>query len=206
MRKIFYLFTLFVFLFSCNSKKKDANMKELKMSLYSNPDTIDPRKSGDLISSSIIFMMYAGLMQNNNDGKLELGLAKSYEVSEDLKKYTFTIKDDAKWSDGHSITAYDFEKSWKKIMDPNFPAKGPQLFYCIKNAQKIALKDSSIENLAVKAINEKTLVVELENPTPYFLSLTSFCIFFPIPTHIEEKDSNWDKKNFKDIPVVVHLN
>lgn len=157
-----------------------------------DPLTLDARKSGDFVSSTLLFMLFDGLMRYKKDGTLSPALAESHEISKDGLTYTFKIRE-TYWSDNTPITAYDFEKSWKKILDPSFPSLCPQLFYCIKNAEKAAKNELSLDHVGIVAKDDKTFVVTLEAPCPYFLSLTAFCIFFPVPTHIDEKYPDWSQ-------------
>src|SRR5579872_4532777 len=143
-----------------------------------DPLTADPRKNGDLISSAFLFMLYEGLTRLLPNGQVELALAESVDVSADLCIYTFRLRK-ALWSDGHPITASDFEYSWKKTLAPAFPSPCQQLFYPIKNAEAAAEGKISTDQIRVQALDQRTLIVELNNPTPYFLSLISFCNFFP---------------------------
>ena len=158
-----------------------------------DPLTVDPRKNGDLISSTFLFMLYDGLTSLLPNGEVELSLAKSVHLSEDQCTYTFSLRE-AYWSDGHLITAHDFEYSWKKTLDPNFHATCPQLFYPIKNAKEAAEGVVSPDQVRVQALNDTTLRVELNHPTPYFLSLISFCNFFPIPRHVELNNPAWENE------------
>ncbi len=156
-----------------------------------DPLTVDPRKSGDLISSAFLFMLYEGLTHLLPNGQVELALAESVDISGDQCIYTFRLRK-ASWSDGHPITAFDFEYSWKKSLDPEFPSPCQQLFYPIKNAEAAAEGKIAADQIRVQALDERTLLVELNNPTPYFLSLISFCNFFPVPRHIDENNPLWD--------------
>ena len=171
-----------IFFFSCS--KNTPSDKTFNITFASNPSTLDPRRSGDMFSSSIIFMLYQGLTEVQSDGTAAMALASSYTLSLDKKIYTFYLKN-AYWSNGQKITAYDFEASWKKILDPTFGSPCTALFYPIKNAEKVAkglLPPSAVQ---VHAKDKKTLVVELEAPTSYFLSLISFCSFFPVPAYMD---------------------
>ncbi|NGX56046.1 MAG: Oligopeptide-binding protein OppA [Candidatus Anoxychlamydiales bacterium] len=168
-----------------------TSKKVLKTAFHSDMLSIDPRKNGDYFSSTIQFMVFRGLMHVNEHKEIAPALAKSYRLSKDKKTYTFHLRDDIFWSDGTKITALDFEKSLKKILSPGFPSLTAQLLYPIKNAEKIAKKELTADHLDVKALDEKTLQINLENPTPYFLFLTSFCTYFPIPSHIEEENPKW---------------
>jgi len=170
-------------------------MKDIKPSInicfQQNPITVDPRKSGEQYSSTLIFLLFDGLMKSLPDETVVPSIAESYEISKDRKTYTFHIRD-ANWSDGTPITAKDFEYSWKTALSHTFPCLNAQLFYPIKNAKKIVSGELKPSQLGVSAINERTLVVELERPTPYFLKLTCFCNYYPIPSHIAQKNEIWD--------------
>jgi len=173
---------------SCNNNNQK---KQLRLSVNMHPTTLDNRKNGDVSSSLFLFMLFKGLTEFKQDGSVGMSLAKSYDLSEDKKTYTFHLRD-TKWSDGKDVTAYDIEYSWKKILDPKFPSLCPHLIYSIVNAKKAAKGEVSLDAVGIKALNKKTLVVKLNTPTPYFLNITSFCIFFPIPKHIDEKYPNWE--------------
>ncbi|MCT4572169.1 peptide ABC transporter substrate-binding protein, partial [Bacillus thuringiensis] len=113
------------------------------------------------------------------DNKVIPGVAKSYEVSEDKKTYTFHLKD-SKWSNGTPVTAADFVFSWKRAVNPNTAAEYAFLFFDIKNAKRINSKELPVDQLGVKEIDDKTFEVQLEQPVPYFINLTTFATFLPI--------------------------
>ena len=195
MKKVITLVSLFcITLTGCQSgsnpspcKKKVLNTCFMRM-----PPTVDPRRIGDPISSTLSFMIFEGLTRYETEGYVENALAQSIDISEDGKTYTFHLRD-TQWTDGHPVTAHDFEYTWKTLLAPNFPSVCPYLFYPIKNAEKAKRGDVNIDAIGVTALDDKTLQVELENPTDYFLKLISFCIFSPIPKHIDESNPNWFK-------------
>jgi oligopeptide transport system substrate-binding protein len=191
MQKVVFLILTF-FLFTLSCKKNDLSKNLLRTCFYSDPQTLDTRKAGDYTSSQILLMLYRGLMHYTSEGKLVCSLANSYEISDDKKKYLFYLKD-ATWSDGKPITAYDFENSWKKILEPSFPSLYAELLYPIKNAEKAKNNEIGIDQVQIKALDDKTLFVELENPNPYFLFLTSLYVYFPMPTHIID--------NYQELPL-----
>ncbi|OGN61687.1 MAG: hypothetical protein A3F09_03555 [Chlamydiae bacterium RIFCSPHIGHO2_12_FULL_49_11] len=114
---------------------------------------------------------------------LDFGLAKKIVQSHDRKTYTFYLRK-AFWSNGVPITAHDFEYSWKSLLDPAFPAPNAHLFYPILNAKQAKHGLCSKNEVGVRALDDRILEVRLEKPTPYFLELVSFCIFFPVPKHV----------------------
>jgi oligopeptide transport system substrate-binding protein len=122
-------------------------------------------------------MLHEGLMIRSLDGKLEKGLAKDHTVSEDKLTYIFNLKD-TNWSNGDPVTAHDFEYSWKKAISSHH--YGAILFSPIKNAALCQEGECGREELGVRALDEHTLEVILEHPTPYFLELTACVNFSPV--------------------------
>lgn len=160
--------------------------KELRINFHKDPATLDPRKSGDFISSAAIFLLFKGLTRLEANQKVTYDVADSIQISEDLKKYVFHLGN-CHWSDGKEITAFDFENSWKTVLRPEFPSLSAHLFYPIKNAEKAKNGQISLDEVGVHAKNSQTLIIELEHPTPYFLELTGFCSFFPVPSHQQDQ-------------------
>lgn len=196
MKKWFCIFVLFLFAIGC---KENCNSSRNTLSVCFNNDplTLDTRKSGDLISSATIYLLFSGLYELTPQGSLKPALAKDVKIAKDGKTYIFHLRK-AFWSDGHRITAQDFEKSWKTILNPDFPALCPHLLFCIKNAEKAYKRQLPLDSIGITVKDDETLIVELEKPTSYFLELVSFCVFFPIPTHIEKNNPSWSLAS-KDI-------
>jgi oligopeptide transport system substrate-binding protein len=166
--------------------------KNLRLNFTNQIATLDPRKSSDPCSSAVIFMLYQGLTRYDADCKIEPALASQILISEDQKTYTFILKE-TYWSNGVKLVAKDFERTWKDILSPLFPAPNAPLFYPIKNAKRAKNGDISVDKVGIKAIDDSTLVVELEHPTPYFLSLVSFCSFFPVYDKYKDQiDKDWN--------------
>jgi oligopeptide transport system substrate-binding protein len=176
---------LLALLFVCGCSTPQLPPGTLRISFNTYPETMDPRKSGDFASSTLICLLYEGLTRCLPDGTVEPATAYKIDVSEDLRSYTFHLRKTF-WSDGQPVTAYDFEKSWKAILDPDFPSLCPYLLYPIKNAEACARREVPPSEVAVRALDAFTLSVELERPTPYFVSLTAFPLLLPFPSHLKE--------------------
>lgn len=174
---------LFLFLVACTTLKPPHS---LRISFNTHPTTLDPRKCGDFVSSSLVGLIYDGLTRCSPDGDVQPALASSCEISGDQCTYVFHLRE-AYWSDGTPITAADFEQSWKKVLEG--PGLTAFLFYPIKNAEKCVKKGIAVEAVGIKALDAKTLQVELERPTPYFYSLTAFPSFLPVPSHIQTAET-----------------
>lgn len=191
IQKIWITLFLLAALSSC-SKQQDPPKKShtLRMNISREPSTLDPRQGSELIGSTLHFMLFEGLVRLNPDNSLTLAQAKSIEISDNRKTYIFHLRK-TKWSDGSRVVASDFEQAWKKILTPNFPAANAHLLYPIKNAEKAKRGLVPVDQVGIRATDRKTLVVELENPTPYFLDLVSFCVFFPVKHALDEDDPTW---------------
>ncbi len=128
----------------------------------------------------------------DDNGNVAPSLAEKIDISDDRTVYTFYLKE-ADWSDGTPITAWDFEKSWKDILHPDFPAMNSHLFYPIKNAEGAKLGSTSLSEVGIKSLDARTLEVTLERPTPYILEILAFCSFFPVNAEIDHSHPEWDQ-------------
>lgn len=181
-------FTLLLLLTSCTSQKPKADQNTIRVSCEDEPHTLDPRQARDLASSTAIHLLYEGLMRSQGGEKPELALAESYTISPDQKTYTFKIRPSS-WNNGVPITAHDFEASWKSVLDPSYAAPNAYQLYIIKNAQLAKEGKTSIDNVGIHSLDSSTLVVELENPTPYFLELLSNYFYYPVFENLRLQDT-----------------
>ncbi|MBI2743319.1 MAG: peptide ABC transporter substrate-binding protein [Chlamydiales bacterium] len=161
-----------------------------RFNIHSEPPSLDPRKATDTTSISVIRMCFEGLMRLGQGSAPELALANQVLISEDGKSYTFTLRE-ASWSDGTPITAMDFEKSWKTILDPSFPSEIGLDLYILKNAKAAREGKLPLDQVGVKAVDARTLQVELSYPHPHFLLMVTSHTFLPVPSHIPEAYPNW---------------
>jgi oligopeptide transport system substrate-binding protein len=174
-----------------------------------DPGSLDPHKvSGDWENRPIGDFL-EGLMAEDAGAEPIPGMAESYTVSDDGTVYTFKIRANAVWSDGEPVTAYDFDLAFHRLYDPATAAKYAYLQNSIKNGARILEgtkpdeegKDTQeampVSELGVKAIDDKTLEITLEQPTPFFLGTLTHYTAFPIPKHVYDKvgDAFADKEN-----------
>ena len=151
------------------------------------PTSLDPAHISINIEGFIIYDMLEGLTIFGPDGKIEAGAAEKWEVSEDGKVYTFHIRENAKWSDGSPLTAGDFVFAWQRVENPKTAAEYATILYPVKNAEKVNKGELPVDQLGIKAVDDKTLEVTLERSTPYFLQLMAHYTALPISKANYEK-------------------
>ena len=151
------------------------------------PGTLDPHRAEGVPASNILRDLFEGLVVELPNGEYIPGIAESWTVSEDSKRYVFKIRKNAKWSNGDAFTAYDYVYSFKRSVDPKTLSNYSSMLYPIKNARAIVMGEASPEQLGVYSEDENTLVVELEKPTPYFLSLLTHSTTYPVHRESIEK-------------------
>lgn len=180
-----------VFLTSCGQNSQTSTSKQkLRISINRDLATLDPRRGADVVSSVVHFLLFERLTKTDENDKIVLALAEKVDISEDKMLYTFHLRDTT-WSDGSPVTAEDFESAWKKNLDPTFPCPNAHLFYPIKNAEAAKKGLVQLDEVGIRAIDPKTLQVELNNPTPQFLAIVSFCSFSPVKSGIDEEHPGW---------------
>ncbi|WP_429844750.1 peptide ABC transporter substrate-binding protein [Brevibacillus sp. FIR094] len=166
----------------------------LKLNNFTEPLSLHPGLISDVWSSNVIFQTFEGLTRIDDKGVPQPAMAQEIKASDDLLTYTFTIRNNAKWSNGDPVTAHDFENAWKWVLDSkNGSEYAYQLFY-VKNAEAAFAGKAKPEEIGVKATDDKTLVVQLENPTPFFLELTAFYSYFPLNTKVVKENPDWAKE------------
>ncbi len=161
--------------------------KIVKHNLGAEPQTIDPALNTAVDGAIVLVNTFEGLCKTDEKEKAIPGMAESWEVSEDGLTYTFKLRD-AKWSDGQPVTAQDFEFAWKRALDPATAAEYAYQMYYLKNGEAFNSGEVAADEVGVKAVDDKTLEVVLESPTPYFLELTAFPTYFPVRKDVVEAD------------------
>ncbi|MBY0529589.1 MAG: peptide ABC transporter substrate-binding protein [Rhabdochlamydiaceae bacterium] len=163
----------------------------LRINLKEDPSCLDPRRGRNMSSDSQVqAMLFEGLMRFESDGSLTCAQASHYELSSDRTTYTFHLKSTF-WSDGTPVTAHDFEYTWKNILTPTFPSLDPHALFCIKNAQGAKEGIIPLSEVGIRALDDKTLVVELERPTLYFLHIAASSVLFPINAFQDQLFPDW---------------
>ena len=182
----------FALLVSCGEKKSAVGSADIVINMGGEVSTIDPHLNTASAGSTYIHHAFEGLTRKDKDNNIVAGMAESWDISDDGMTYTFKIRNDAKWSDGTPLTASDFVYSFKRVVDPITGTRYSTFMEPIKNAKSITAGEMELDSLGVKAIDDYTLEIVLENPTAYFLEfIATTGVYMPVREDIIT--SNGDK-------------
>lgn len=170
-----------------------AEPKILRTNNMSEPGALDPQLAQGTHDSWVLDHVFEGLYKKSQDGSIVPGMAKEYTLAADNVTYTFKLRDDIKWSNGDPVTAQDFEFAWKRGLDPALASDYAFQLYYLKGGEAYNTGAGKVEDVGVKAIDDKTLEVVLATPTAYFLELTSFYTYYPVNKKVVEANADWAK-------------
>jgi oligopeptide transport system substrate-binding protein len=150
------------------------------------PKALDPGQMEAEVEYVIDTALFEGLTNIASDGETILpGAADHWEVSSDGKTYTFHLRPDARWSDGSAVTAGDFEFAFRRAFTPSLLSQTNISGFPIVGAEE--MMGGQKVPLGVKALDARTLQIQLKFPTPYFLYIVAGAPFDPVPRAVVEK-------------------
>jgi len=152
----------------------------LHRGLVSDPESVDPHKLRSVQAAVVVRDIGEGLLSYSATGELVGGVADEWTASEDGLTYTFHLRGNARWSNGDAVTAEHFVFSFRRLVDPATAAFYAQMLESIVNVRAIVAGEKPPSELGVKALDAQTLVITLEQPTPYLLSLLTYPSTFPV--------------------------
>ena len=183
---------------------QEANKnKILLITVGSEPRTLDPQEAQGVTEHHIIMAMIEGLVAPSIDdqSKVVPGMADRWEHNEDYSVWTFHIGEDRKWSNGDPVAAQDFVFSYKRMLTASFGAQYADNLFILKGAEDYYRgKITDFDQVGVKALDPRTLRIELVGPTPYLLSLVQHPSWLPVNPKailsfgsIDTRDSKWTR-------------
>ncbi|WP_208347529.1 peptide ABC transporter substrate-binding protein [Pseudaestuariivita rosea] len=153
----------------------------------SDPETLDQHKTSTVVEANLLRDLYEGLVIYNTRAEVIPGVATDWTISDDGLVYTFNLREDARWSNGDPVTAGDFVFSLNRIMEPATAAKYANILYPIKGAEAINKGEGEGIEMGVRAVDDTTLEITLEQPTPFFIELLTHQTALPLhPASVEE--------------------
>lgn len=184
MRLLLAFFLVFLTLFVCLPAFAAPRM--LTFSIETEMPALDPQKSNSSPSFTVISHVFENLVRLR-EGKVIPGAAHKWETSPDGKTLTFHLRE-FNWSDGKPVTAYDYEYTIRRMLDPATASEYAFAAYYIKGAEEFNLgKTKDVSAVGVKAKDDKTLVITLKEPTPYFIGFLGHGSFAPARKDLVEK-------------------
>jgi len=141
---------------------------------------LDSTTTTDEVSSNILVNIIEGLYRLDENARPVPAQAEKVDISEDGLTYTFTLRDGIKWSNGDAVTSQDFKYAWLRALDPDTAGQYAYIISTfVEGAADYNEGNGSPDDVAVEAPDDKTLVVTLASPSPFWLGLTSFYTYYP---------------------------
>lgn len=169
---------------TASASEKDQSITRMSSDIIA---TMDAGKMTDAVSSQTLTDTMAGLYRYDHK-KITPDMAKSRAtVSGDHKTYTFHLRHGMKWSDGHEVTAYDFQYAWRRVVDPTTKSDYAYIMSGIKNADAIMAGKKNKDTLGAKATGKYTFVVTLDRVIPYFEKMICLQTFDPVEQRVVDK-------------------
>jgi oligopeptide transport system substrate-binding protein len=156
----------------------DFDANAISISIRQEPPQLDHTRMSDVVSGMLATHIFEGLLRYDAKGDLAPGVAERWNVRSDGA--VFWLRGDALWSDGKPVTARDFVFSWRRVVDPATASQYAFIFYVIKNGEAINNGKLPPSTLGVRAIDDRTLEVDFENPVAYFEKLVAFPTYLPM--------------------------
>lgn len=154
--------------------------KTISLNAGMEPTGLNTLTSTYAIEFSLFKHMYENLVTLDDDDNTAPGAAESWDYDEDTLTYTFHLRKDGVWTNGDPVTAKDFEFAWSQALNPDVASDYAYFLYFIKNAEKYFNGEVAWDEVGVKVVDDYTLEVTMEQPTPYALFLFSFGTLAPI--------------------------
>lgn len=172
---------LLIFQISCKQKEQEGTVKSIQINFQEGDlPTIHPQDTTiHLRGIGLAKILYEGLTRLDSEGRPQMAGAQSVDISEDRLSYTFHLRNHV-WSNGSPVTAYQYEASWKDSLSPASSCPRAELLYLLKNGEEAKKGLVSSDTIGVKALDAKTLQVDLAYPSPFFLELLAQPTCFPL--------------------------
>jgi oligopeptide transport system substrate-binding protein len=160
------------------SEAVDPITGTITLAMASEPPQLDSTRATDQVSGFVLGHVMESLLRRGPGTTLLPGVAERWEITD--TGATFWLRDNARWSDGVPVTAHDFVFAWRKVVDPATASEYAFFLFPLKNAERINRGELPIDALGVHAIDDRTLAIEFERPTPYFEKLAVYSTYGPV--------------------------
>jgi peptide/nickel transport system substrate-binding protein len=200
IKYLFFIILLLLFLSSCTKK-----VSTLKIFRYSEPngiESLDPITANNYPALHVLINLYEGLVEYNKDAKLQPLLARSYEISEDGKTYTFHLRNNVYFHDdecfpegkGRKLTAKDFKYCYERVCDTRTKTRGLWVYRDkVEGAEDFANSPDKVKEIkGFTVVDDSTFQIKLIQPFAPFLSILTMPYGYIYPKEAVE----YYKENF----------
>lgn len=175
-------------LWFAGSQNAAAQANLLRRGLGPEPDSLHIHRAQGLAAVNLLRDLREGLVTFDVNGEPAPGVASSWEVLEGGLRYRFTLRPDARWSDGSAVTAEDFVRGWSQALAPATAAVNAALLQDVRNAAAVLRGELAVTELGIKAITPQLFEVRLERPVPWFPELVAHPVSYPV--HVSESEDS----------------
>jgi oligopeptide transport system substrate-binding protein len=161
-------------------EKSGSEALKLRRGIGGEPSSLDPAAATDNFSGQVIQDLYEGLTRESSSGEVVPGVASTWDVDPSGTKYTFHLRPNASWSNGKHVLASEFVASWQRVLDPKQGSPVSTELRLLKGAAAIISGKMAPTTLGVVAQSADVLIVNLEQPAPYFPQVLAHSAAFPI--------------------------
>lgn len=171
-----------------------AAAEPLRIAMGGEPETMDPHRYNLRLEETLLNDLFLGLTTFTAQGEIVPGSAERWTTSEDGLTWTFFLRKNLLWSDGAPITAHDFVYAYRRLQDPKTAASLAYFMHMVKNAAAVNSGAKALNELGVRAVDDHTLEILLEQPYPFLLERLLYPTAYPVPQHaIEQHGDQWTK-------------
>ena len=203
------VFALIVPVLTTGTAAQDGG-KVLRVMQDTYPDVVDPQKSSYAVEIAVLALPYEGLTRLDTNQETVPAAAESWEYNEDATQITFHLREGLKYSDGSPLTAENFRYAVERTCDPVTAGEYQSILFEIVGCAEFAglttnedgepqeytpeEYDEARSALGARALDERTLQIDLTNPAPYYHTIAYTWVFYPVKKEMVDKDpDNWWK-------------
>ncbi|MDP4121374.1 MAG: peptide ABC transporter substrate-binding protein [Bacillota bacterium] len=182
MKKVISVFLCVCLLFlltSCHSSKNKTSAQIIEYNLTSEPKTLDPQVADDDSARLVVMNLFEGLVRLNDKGQPTPGVATDWTVSDNYTIYSFTLRSDAQWTDGSSVTANDFAFAFRRAVSKNTASPAASELFAIENAKEISAGQADPSTLGIDVIDSTHLKIHLSYSDDNFFRTLASAVAMP---------------------------
>jgi oligopeptide transport system substrate-binding protein len=154
--------------------------------VWGEPSSLDPTMGGYNTTAPITTQLFSGLVAWGVDNEVVPDVAHAWRLEEGGRRMVFHLRDDVRWHDGEPVTAHDFVFTFRRALDPSAKAPvAPSLLSPVVGADRLHAGDSVADtDFGVRAADNHTLLIDLTQPTSWFLPNLAYYVLLPTPAHV----------------------